>query len=226
LIGDYRIFYFLIRCDNRYFGEQCETNSDDIIKKQYSKMIELSEMKMNLFFSDAILLLKSRFLAGCILILAGVILILIAFISCFLARNNKTQREKISITKSVINNTNTKSIQPSVSSLPNVRTVNNRSILTNELSTATDDDKNLNGYCISREIDGEQFPLKTNKIEQINSESKSNHLILSEGYLEFYQPDAESGLIRPLNIQADIPKRHTKYVSSPHRFLLPRPVNQ
>jgi hypothetical protein len=124
-------------------------------------------------------------------------------------------------------------IQQKVSSPPPptaVRIVTkNRSILTKESSTATDDNencKNLNGYCVTSEINTEQFPLKTNKTSQVDSESKANHLILSQGYLEFYQPDAESGLIRPLNIRTDIPKRHTKYVLSPNRFLLPRPVNQ
>ena len=177
---------------------------------------------------DAILLFKSRFLAGCIIIIVGLILLLIAFISCFLARNNKSKREKVLISKP-----NVKEIQQKVSSSPPPLTVQivtkNRSILTKESSTATDDDEtrtNLNGYCVTSEINTEQYPLKTNKTTQFDSESKANHLILSEGYLEFYQPDAESGLIRPLNIRTDIPKRHTKYVSSPNRFLLPRPVNQ
>jgi len=53
-----------------------------------------------------------------------------------------------------------------------------------------------------------------NKTEEIDFETKTNHLILSEGYLEFYQPDAESGLIRPLSIRKDISPRYTKYFSS------------
>lgn len=65
-------------CDNRYFGDQCETNYDDIIKKQDS----------------AILLFKSRFLAGCILVFIGLLLVLIALLSWFLARYNREQRKK------------------------------------------------------------------------------------------------------------------------------------
>ncbi|UJR31474.1 hypothetical protein I4U23_018963 [Adineta vaga] len=65
-------------CDSQYFGEQCETNHDDIIKKQDS----------------VILLFKSRFLAGFILALIGFCLILIALVSWFLARNNRQQRDK------------------------------------------------------------------------------------------------------------------------------------
>jgi hypothetical protein len=64
-----------------------------------------------------------------------------------------------------------------------------------------------------------------NKTEELNSETKTNHLILSEGYLEFYQPDAESGLIRPLTTRPDTPKHYTKCVSFHNRFLLPRSIN-
>ena len=49
-----------------------------------------------LFYSlDTILLLKSRFLAGCVLILIGFILILLIFISCFLAKDNQTKQKNI-----------------------------------------------------------------------------------------------------------------------------------
>jgi hypothetical protein len=64
------------------------------------------------------------------------------------------------------------------------------------------------------------------KLDGLNAETNSNHLILSEGYLEFYQPDAESGLIRPLTLRKDTPKHYTKYVSFHNRFLSPRSVNQ
>ncbi|CAF1145491.1 unnamed protein product [Adineta ricciae] len=65
-------------CDSQYFGERCETNYDDVIKKQDS----------------AILLFKSRFLAGFILVLIGFCLLLIVLVSWLLARNNKQQRNK------------------------------------------------------------------------------------------------------------------------------------
>jgi ABC-type multidrug transport system fused ATPase/permease subunit len=149
---------------------------------------------------DTILLFKSRFLAGCIIFLTGFILILIAFISCILARNNQTKREKIPISKPIING----KIEQSISSSPVVR------IITKESSTETDD-------YISK---------KLNKTEELNIETKTNHLILSDGYLEFYQPDAESGLIRPLTIRTDTSKHYTKNVSFNNRFLLPRSVNQ
>ena len=42
----------------------------------------------------AILLFKSRFLAACILVFVGFLLLLIALLSWFLARNNRKQREK------------------------------------------------------------------------------------------------------------------------------------
>ncbi len=122
---------------------------------------------------------------------------MITFISCLLARNNQTKRENISISKPTING---KNHEQSISSSPIVR------IITKESSTETDD-------YISK---------KLNKTEELNIETKTNHLILSDGHLEFYQPDAESGLIRPLTIRTDTPK----YVSFNNRFLLPRSVNQ
>jgi len=116
---------------------------------------------------------------------------LISFISCLLARNNQTKREKISILKPTING---KNHEQSISSSPIVR------IITKESSTETDD-------YISK---------KLNKTEELNIETKTNHLILSDDH------DSESGLIRPLTIRTDIPK----YVSFNNRFLLPRSVNQ
>ena len=65
-------------------------------------------------------------------------------------------------------------------------------------------------------------PKSLPKIEEINTETKTNHLILSEGYLEFYQPDAESGLLRPLTLRTDTSKHYKKYVSFHNRFVLPR----
>lgn len=182
----------MIRCDNRYFGEQCETNYDDIINKQNSKMIKNRKQKYSnemIFVLDTILLFKSRFLAGCILFLIGFILLLIAFLSCILARTNQKS------SKTTIHN---KMEQPSPIA---------RKITTKETSTETDD------YNISTKI---------NKIEEINNDTKTNHLILSEGYLEFYQPDAESGLIRPLRIRSDTPEHYSKDISFHNRFVLPR----
>lgn len=90
----------LFRCDNRYFGEHCETNYDDIVKKQDSKWrvreeTTLCSRSISAFVSlDAILLFKSRFLAGCILVLIGFLLLLIALLSWFLARNNRRQQQQ------------------------------------------------------------------------------------------------------------------------------------
>ncbi|CAF0904543.1 unnamed protein product [Adineta steineri] len=209
-------------CNNQYFGERCETNYDDILKKQ----------------NNAFHLFKSRFLTGSILILIAFILLLIAFLSCFLTINNRT-KEKKKLTSKLIINHNKKSksqiieqinkpqIQKTLSS-PIIQIVNNRSVLTNKSTTSNNNlnFKNLNGYYVPRKMDEECYSLKIDQIEDINYETKTNHLILSEGYLEFYQPDAESGLIRPLTIPKDIPKRYTKYAPSQHRFLLPRPINR
>jgi hypothetical protein len=60
------------------------------------------------------------------------------------------------------------------------------------------------------------------KTEELNVETTSNHLVLSDGYLEFYQPDAESGLIRPLTLRTDTPKHYTKYVSFHNRSHVPQ----
>ena len=60
-------------------------------------------------------------------------------------------------------------------------------------------------------IETDENPRKT---EAIN-----NHLILSDGCLETYQTDVESGLIRPLNLRTDSSKRYTKCVSFHDRFL-------
>jgi len=46
-------------------------------------------------FLAAILLFKSRFLAGCILVFVGVILVLIALLSWFLAKHSREQRKKL-----------------------------------------------------------------------------------------------------------------------------------
>ena len=179
------------------------------------------------FILDTIVLFKSRFLAGCILILIVFILIVVAFISCILSRNNQTKREKILTLKPVINEAMEKINKPEVqqsSLLPAARIINTRSILTKESSTATDDDivykKKSNDYFMSRKIDAGHITLKMNK-----NETDTNHLILSQGYLEFYQPDAKSGLIRPLTIRTDTPKRYTKSVSYHDRFRSPRSLD-
>jgi hypothetical protein len=127
------------------------------------------------------------------------------FFSFLLARKNKTKRECIPTPKPIMNGSIrsveqiTKPEIQQILSPPIVRIENNRSIFTKESSTETDDEHLNNIY-------------QSN--EHFNLETKSNHLILSEGYLEFYQPDAESGLIRPLTKRADAPKRYTKYISS------------
>ncbi|CAF4265584.1 unnamed protein product, partial [Rotaria magnacalcarata] len=44
-------------------------------------------------------------------------------------------------------------------------------------------------------------------------------------YLEYYRPDAQSGLIRPLSKRADSSKRHKKYISSRNRLHASRSVD-
>ncbi|CAF4015717.1 unnamed protein product [Rotaria sordida] len=213
-------------CDNQYMGDECEINYDDIIKKQ----------------NNEILLFKSRLLTGSILILISFILILITIISYFHARNKKFKRKNRSISsKSIINGKISKSqfieqinkseIQQSLS-IPIVRIINNRSILKKESLTTdnnNDDDdeyRNSNGYCNSTKINKECFSLKMNNIEESNFQTSTNGLILSEDYLEFYQPDVQSGLIRPLTIRTNTPKYYKKNLSSHHRFLLSQSIDQ
>lgn len=88
------------RCDKEYFGDQCQTSYDEIVKKQDSdsKLRRLFSFLLLLFFVhfnlDAILLFKSRFLAGFILVLVGVLLIFLALLSWYLARNNQQKSRK------------------------------------------------------------------------------------------------------------------------------------
>ena len=61
--------------------------------------------------------------------------------------------------------------------------------------------------------------------KKFNVEATSNNLLLSEGYLECYRPDAKSGLIRPLTIQDSKQKRYQKSTSSKLQFRLLRTIN-
>jgi uncharacterized membrane protein len=248
------------------------------------------------FFLAAILLFKSRFLASCILVFVGFLLILIALISWFLAKNNRQQREKlkaklpektsvekplISPIKEITSPTKTKDIIPSSppikqtnkpsspppppppppplppaivhishspmlekkpSTPPGIRRPNIKRTITRESSTATDDDDDdgINSYLrhhqtlppVPTKIDEEyeeRFSLKMNKSEELGlgcltNGSNNNDLILSHGYADFYQPDSQTGLIKPLNIRHDPPQRYKKYVSSYSKFVLPRPL--
>lgn len=148
---------------------------------------------------------------------------MIAAIACSRARNNKAKRRNLLPENSSITNgriqksplithvNHEPEIQHS-SSMPLVRVINNHSILTQEPLAIIGDDNNdnmfktSNGYCNSTERDNRHFSIKVNHTEDRNFITKSDQLILSEGYLEFYQPDIESGLIRPLNLRADTSK--------------------
>ena len=125
---------------------------------------------------------------------------------------------------------------------PIIRRANIQRTFTRESSTATEDDDEdgLNSFLrnyqtlppVPTKIDEEyedRFSLKMNKSEEhglgcLTNGSHSNDLILSHGYADFYQPDNQTGLIKPLNIRKDPPQRYTKYVSSYSKFVLPRPV--
>lgn len=124
-----------------------------------------------------------------------------AFISCYLTRNNKTKNTTPTV--QLLEHRHLPEL-----STPIARIVNNRLVTTKETSTTTDDNENSNDY-------HESF----NRTKENNFETKTNHLILSEGYLEFYHPDAESGLIRPLSIGKNMSQRYTKYISSHNQFL-------
>lgn len=45
-----RIFYLMFRCNNRYFGEQCESNYDDIIKNQTSNLNSMMRKENEYYF--------------------------------------------------------------------------------------------------------------------------------------------------------------------------------
>jgi hypothetical protein len=113
--------------------------------------------------------------------------------------------------------------------------------LTRESSIATDDDDDgLNNFLrhhqalppVPTKIDEEyeeRFSLKMNKSEEYGLGSLINgtntdDLALSHSHAVFYQPDYQTGLIKPLSIRKEPPQRYTKYVSSCSKFVLPRPV--
>ncbi|CAF5186924.1 unnamed protein product [Rotaria magnacalcarata] len=225
-------------CDHQFIGEHCEINSDDIIKKQ----------------NNAIHLLKSRILAGGILTLFGFISISIALISCFHARRKRKKRNNLTVLRRITNgktlqnelieHINKSQAQQSLST-PIVRLVNARPILRKQSAIIASDnyddednhhhrrhhhhhhhhhhDKNSNGC--SRSIDEKYNSLKMNNIKESSFETNTHNLILSEGYLEYYRPDAQSGLIRPLSKRADSSKRHKKYISSRNRLHASRSVD-
>lgn len=235
----------MIRCNDGYFGEECQTNYDDIIKTQNSNMIRFQEKIISqcfvlliTFILDAILLFKSRLLSACILMFVSFILIMIAFISCSRAKNNKANRRNLLTAKSSITNgripkspltahVNNKSEVQQSSSMPSVRVINNHPMLTKESLGMVEHDNNddmytnSNGYCNSTKRDNRCFPMRINHTGDYNFVKKPDHLILSEGYLEFYQPDVESGLIRPLTLRTETPKSSR----NSNRFHLPKPVN-
>lgn len=71
--------------------------------------------KTNRLILDAILLVKSRFLAGCILLLIGFVLILIILISCLLARKKpKSKGKDICVTRRILNGNFQQSTAPSI----------------------------------------------------------------------------------------------------------------
>ncbi|CAF4446563.1 unnamed protein product, partial [Adineta steineri] len=115
--------------------------------------------------------------------------------------------------------------------------------VTRESSTGTEDDDedNLTNYLrhyqtlppVPTTIDEEyeeRFSFKMNKSEELglgslmNGTNDINNRVIAQGHVELYQPDNQTGLIKPLNIGKDQPQRYTKYVSSYSKFVLPRPV--
>jgi hypothetical protein len=226
-------------------------------------------------------------LAGCILVLIGFLLLLLAILSWFLARHNKQQRKllaqkltpKTSVEKPLISpvkkppsptenhsiiptspsieQTNKSSLPPPATmhishspmlekkslTPPIIRQTNIQGLTTRESSIATDDDDDndgLNSFLrhyqtlppVPTKIDEEyeeRFSLKMNKSEEhglgyLTNGINNNELILTHGYADFYQPDNQTGLIKPLTIRKDPPQRYTKYVSSYSKVVLPRPV--
>lgn len=125
---------------------------------------------------------------------------------------------------------------------PMMRTRTTQGTFTRESSTGTeDDDDAVNTYLrhyqtlppVPSHIDEEyeeRFSLKMNKSEELGlgyltNGFDSNAPLLSHEYDNFCPPvDNGTGLIKPLNMPVDQPKRYTRYVSSCSRFVLPRPV--
>lgn len=176
-------------------------------------------------FSDTILLFKSRLLAGGILILIFVILLFISCISCIHTRNKdkkrRQRRRQRPVSKTITNGTVPKpesverlnQTQQSVP-MPIIHRENHRPILTKDSATIT---TNCNNDCCS---------LKMNNIRDSNIETTTtNDLILSEGYLEFYRPDAQSGLIRPLAMYKNSTKYQRKFIPSQNRFISSQSVD-
>lgn len=245
----------------------------------------------------AMRLFQSRFLAGSILFAIGFLLLIIALVSWFLARNNRQQRKLLqkrllaktsaekpliaptkeskpskeihdTIPSSTINEAINKPPTPTPTPTPPPATVHisppptvekkpflHSSIrpskmpttLTRESSTATDDDDDggggdgLNSFLrnyqtlppVPTKIDEEyeeRFSLKMNKSEELGLGYLTNGLnnkeptTISHTYVNFYEPDQQTGLIKPLDMRKDPPQRYTKYVSSYSKFVLPRPV--
>ncbi|CAF1653920.1 unnamed protein product [Adineta ricciae] len=185
-------------CDRRYFGEQCETDYDEMVTNH----------------QNTLLLFKSRFLTGTILLLVVCSLIFIGFISCFLSKYNQAKQKQISRAKLLRQTARRKTElleqplridQHRTASLPHMQVGNDRNQCMKHSST----------------MENNYLSLKTHQIDEINLDSKMNHLILPRDYLDFYQPDVESGLIRPLTIEKDVSKRHTRLVPTQNRFLQP-----
>jgi hypothetical protein len=125
---------------------------------------------------------------------------------------------------------------------PMMRARTTQGTFTRESSTGTeDDDDAVNTYLrhyqtlppVPSHIDEEyeeRFSLKMNKSEELGlgyltNGYDSNAPLLSHEYDNFCPPvDNRTGLIKPLNMPPDQPKRYTRYVSSCSRFVLPRPV--
>ena len=269
-------------------------SKNKIVSREKEKALCSSRIFLS-FSLDAILLFKSRFLAGCILVLIGCLLLLIALLSWFLARNNRRQQQRNKVkqpsatTKPLIPVTKEKPLPaPSNGRLPPPRSIEpivkpssppsptpptlaagtiirlshspikgersatppesqkrNRPAvtLTRESSTATDEDDEA-GYNIflrhhhptlppvPHETDEEyeeRFSLQMNKSEELGLGYLTNgfpppHLPSTDNRPILYPYEHRTGLIKPLNIGADVPQRYTKYVSSYSKFVLPRPV--
>ncbi|CAF4563444.1 unnamed protein product, partial [Rotaria magnacalcarata] len=64
----------------------------------------------------------------------------------------------------------------------------------------------------------ERFSLRMNKSEELGlgyltNGTSTNEPTISPSYVNFYQPDQQTGLIKPLDLRKDSPQRYTKYIS-------------
>ena len=174
---------------------------------------------------DAILLFKSRCLAGGILVSIILSLVFVILISYSLAR----RRPKKSFTPSTptVNGTKrspSRSLEqdnhPSI-----VHWINHRAIFVQESLSEVDDELHSTSRR-SDKIDQHEFPVTICHSEEFNRLKRASPLTFSDDCLELYPSDIQSEFIRPLTIRTDAPEGYARYVSTQPHFFLSNTIDQ